>query len=559
MRVCVRLSLAALLSYAAFGQPTDATPKFEVADIHTSPRTPQPFVRGPFYNGGRYELRYANMLDLIRTAYGLDPEKIVGGPSWLEMDRFDVFAIAAAGSTADSRKQMLQALLADRFKLVVHNDTKPIPALALTVAKKHLLKEPDGSAAGCKFDVQNTNQPNPSGGPPQGPINLPVISYTCHGTTMATFAQGMLDIPAAGQYLNNKLVVDQTALPGAWDFSFKFTPKLPAGIATTGENIPLLDALEKQLGLTVTPSTIPMPVIVVDSVNQKPTANPPDVLKSFPPLPTEFDVAEIKPAVNPPGGGRGGPTARPEIKNGRIYLPNITLKNLIQVAWNINGNDMLVGAPKWLDQDRFDVIAKAPPGVAIGDLTPSRTAVPVNIEALQPMIQSLLIDRFKMKVHMEDRPIKAYTLVAAKPKLQKADPTTRTKWQEGVATDTKDKNANSSLGRLVTCQNVSMAQFAYMLPTIAPGYIQTEVVDATGLEGGYDFTFSFSPAGLFQLNAGKSEDGDSASPVPEASLPSGALSLFDAVTKQLGLKLEMQKRPTPVLVIDHVEQKPTDN
>ncbi len=46
MRVCVRLSLAALLSYAAFGQPTDATPKFEVADIHTSPRTPQPFVRG---------------------------------------------------------------------------------------------------------------------------------------------------------------------------------------------------------------------------------------------------------------------------------------------------------------------------------------------------------------------------------------------------------------------------------------------------------------------------------------------------------------------------------
>ena len=47
--------------------------------------------------------------------------------------------------------------------------------------------------------------------------------------------------------------------------------------------------------------------------------------------------------------------------------------------------------------------------------------------------------------------------------------------------------------------------------------------------------------------------------VPEASLPSGALSLFDALTKQLGLKLEMQKRPTPVLVIDHVDQKPTDN
>jgi uncharacterized protein (TIGR03435 family) len=218
---------------------------------------------------------------------------------------------------------------------------------------------------------------------------------------------------------------------------------------------------------------------------------------------------------------------------------------------------MLIGAPKWLDQDRFDVIAKAPAGVAIGELTQSRTAVPVNIEALQPMIRSLLTERFKMQVHMEDRPIAAYTLVAAKPKLKKADPAARTKWQEGANTDTKDKNANSALGRLVTCQNVSMAQFAYLLPGIAPGYLHTEVVDATGLEGGYDFTFSFSPAGLFQLNAGKSEESSDA--VPEAALPSGALSLFDALNKQLGLKLEMQKRPTPVLVIDHIEQKPTDN
>jgi uncharacterized protein (TIGR03435 family) len=113
----------------------------------------------------------------------------------------------------------------------------------------------------------------------------------------------------------------------------------------------------------------------------------------------------------------------------------------------------------------------------------------------------------------------------------------------------------------VTCQNVTMAQFAELLPGIAPGYLHTQVVDSTGLAGGFDFTFSFSPAGLFQLNQGKGgeEGGTAAGPVPEASLPSGALSLFDALTKQLGLKLEMQKRPTPVLVIDHVNQKPTDN
>jgi uncharacterized protein (TIGR03435 family) len=204
--------------------------------------------------------------------------------------------------------------------------------------------------------------------------------------------------------------------------------------------------------------------------------------------------------------------------------------------------------------------------VAIGDLTPSRSVVPVNIEALRPMLRALLVDRFQMKVHTEDRPVAAYTLVAAKPKLKQADPNSRSKWQEGVATDSKDKNANASLGRLVTCQNVTMAQFAELLPTIAPGYLHTPVVDATGLEGGWDFTFSFSPAGLFQLNQGRGGEGGgtagggaAGSTMPEASLPSGALSLFDALTKQVGLKLEMQKRPTPVLVIDHINQKPTDN
>jgi len=563
MRVSAGITIAALLSGAAFGQSSDTTPKFEVADIHASPRTTQPFVRGPFYNSGRYELRFATMLDLVRTAYGVDPEKVMGGPNWIEMDRFDVFAMAPGASTAESRKLMLQALLADRFKLVTHKDSKPIPAFALKASKKAQLKEPEGNGAnGCNFTVQNATPPPPGGGPPTGPINLPVIVYTCHNTTMAAFADGMLSMAGAGQYFNNRLVVDQTELQGSWDFTFKFTPKVPAGLTTVGENIPLFDALEKQLGLKLEPATVPMPVIVIDSVNQKPTDNAPEVAKSFPPLPTEFDAAEIKPAVAQNGGGRGGVLARPEIKNGRIYVPNITLKNLITLAWDIKGDDMLSGAPKWLDSDRFDLIAKAPAGVAIGDLTPSRSAVPVNIEALRPMIKALIVERFKLQVHMESKPIAAYTLVAAKPKLKKADPATRTKWQEGALPDSKDnKNANPALGRLVTCQNVTMAQFAELLPVIAPGYLHTEVTDATGLEGGWDFTFSFSPAGILQLNGAQSGEGSasSASPVGEASVPSGAVSLFDAMTRQLGLKLEMQKRPTPVLVIDHIEQKPTDN
>jgi uncharacterized protein (TIGR03435 family) len=84
-------------------------------------------------------------------------------------------------------------------------------------------------------------------------------------------------------------------------------------------------------------------------------------------------------------------------------------------------------------------------------------------------------------------------------------------------------------------------------------------VDATGLEGNWDFTFNFS--GIGQLQGGGKGDGPPGAPggADSASDPTGALSLLDALPKQLGLKLEMQKHPLPVLVIDHVEQKPTDN
>jgi uncharacterized protein (TIGR03435 family) len=264
----------------------------------------------------------------------------------------------------------------------------------------------------------------------------------------------------------------------------------------------------------------------------------------------------------PDASGRGGNGARAEIKNGRIHLPNITLRNLISIAWDLNGDDMLAGAPGWLNEDRFDVLAKAPEGVAIGDLTPQRSAIPVNIDALRPMIRALVIDRFKMVSHMEDRPINTYVLKSVNPKLKKADPSSRTKWQEGTAPDAKNvKNADPSLGRLVTCQNVTMAQFAELLPGIAPGYLHTQVVDATGLEGGWDFTFSFSPIGA--LNFSRNQPANSGAPpagsIVEASEPSSALSLFDAMSKQLGLKLETQKRPVPVLVIDRIDRKPSDN
>jgi len=571
----VLLLISAGLAFAQGGTPpkvemgdVHAPAHFELADVHAIAHTLRPQPAGPFYGDGRYELQAVNLLDLIHAAYGVDPERVYGGPAWLEIERFDVTAKAPNGSTAESRKLMLQALLADRFKLVFHHDTKPMPAYGLTVAKSGKLQAAGGGGeSGCNFKVESAPQqpqqaPAPGGAAPT--IAIPVLSYTCKSVSMAAFAEGLPSVPA-GPNLDNKPVTDQTGLEGVYDFSFQYTPTIPPGanINVIGQQQPFADVMEKELGLKLQSTTAPLPVITVDSA-QKPAPNPPDVAKAFPPAPAEFDVAEIKASPpGPPGGGRGG--NMPEIKNGRVIVPGITLQNLIMVAWNLNGPDELIGAPKWLNSDRFDLVAKAPAGVALGDLmAQNNRSMPINLKALAPMIRALLVERFKLTVHTEDRPVEAYSLVAIKPRLLKADPAARTRWTEGPGSDGKDpRKATPILGRLVTCQNVSMSQLAELLPSIAPGYIHNEILDKTGLEGGWDFTLSFSGNGFQTAGAGGGRGGDGP-PSPngasaEATDPSGGLSLLDAMQKQVGLKLEMQKRPFPVLVIDHIEQKPIDN
>ncbi|HEY6343810.1 MAG TPA: hypothetical protein VIY49_20135 [Bryobacteraceae bacterium] len=80
MRLLLRSGLTALVSVAAIGQTPQ--PAFQEADVHGSAKTGNQFARGPFTSGGRYELRTATMVDLISRAYGVDPDKVLGGPNW---------------------------------------------------------------------------------------------------------------------------------------------------------------------------------------------------------------------------------------------------------------------------------------------------------------------------------------------------------------------------------------------------------------------------------------------------------------------------------------------
>ena len=110
------------------------------------------------------------------------------------------------------------------------------------------------------------------------------------------------------------------------------------------------------------------------------------------------------------------------------------------------------------------------------------------------MLLSLLEDHFKFKYHMETRPGTAYRLIAADPKLTPADPKARTRCVEGPGPDGKDPRlTNMVLNRLVTCQNMTMAQFVgVLLQYLAFDYIFSPVLDNTGLKGSYNFTLSFS-------------------------------------------------------------------
>jgi uncharacterized protein (TIGR03435 family) len=555
MRLISCIVLYGALARLVFGQfvpststPDDAVAKnseaaktpvnFEIADIHSSPPRRFPFFDGGFLVNGRYMLRQATLADLIATAYGQkDSTYVHGGPSWLEWDRWDVIAKVPPETTEASAKQMLQSLLAQRFGLVVHTGNAPMPAYVLTApVGKSKLKESDGTG-----DTSCQLQPQPAD---QAAGAIPQILVTCHNETMEKFADDVHMM--AGGYLTNP-VVDSTGLKGAYDFDLKWTGRGQLERAGA-EGISIFDAVDKELGLKLTLETAPRPVLLVDSANETPTPNAPDLAKLMPPLPpVQFEVATIKPSApdEKPGGG---------VRRDGLSFHALPLKFLITFAWDLNDNDIaneLVGAPKWLDSDKIDVDAKVASENMVQGGSTMRGAPPIPLEDLREMLKQLLLQRFEMKTHTDHLPQDVYTLVAVKPKMTPADPTERARCKVGPG-----PADHPIMNMLVTCRNVTMAQAAELFPTFAAWYLHYPVVDKTGLKGGWNFTLNWS-SGDHMPEFGGQTPPEAGSEIP--SDPNGAVSFYDAVSKELGLKLVKEKRPEPVLVIDHIDEQPTPN
>ena len=485
----------------AFSQT--APPQFEAADVHVS--SAGTAESGGFLPSGRAEFEGTSLLRLISRAYGLPVERVAGGPPWLDTDRFDIRAKAASPASAATMRMMLSGLLAERFGLVIKDEQTPVPVYVLLPGKGGSAKRASGAGEGSECRIQTEE-------------GFRVL--TCTKTTIAELAEQLPGM--AGGYFDHP-VVDRSGVEGAFDFQLRFLGRGQLSPGAEGRANSLYNVIEKQFGVKVEPQTVPLPGITVVSVNRQPTPNPSGVTEKLGNREDQFEVAQLKRS-------RPDEKMKFEIVNGRINAEGIPLKVMIQFAYNVQNDELLKGGEKWLDSDTYDLVAKTEPTD--------------SISAMRPLMQSLLAERFALKVHREEQPVTVYALTVGQPKLKKADPAGRSGCRAGAADG----------AITLTCQNTTMAQLTERLPEVATSYIDHPVVDLTGLSGVYDFEIRWTPKNRVQQGRAATA-GDNA---PAASDPSG-LTLYEAVDRQLGLKLATRKHALPVLVIDHIDRTAAEN
>ena len=494
------ITLAVFFARAASAQA--ATPlSFEAASVQSSPAGTA--AECGFLPEGRFECRGATILRLVALAYDITTARLLGGPGWLSTDRFDVTAKAASRRASPAAlREMLQMLLADRFGLAVHRDRKEMPVYLLEVSK-----------TGAKL------QPPAGADPPACPKTDGKPGWNHRDCRAYSMADLSALLPQIAQSYVDRPVVDATGLEGGYDFPLDWMSKT-AYLGAQAKNQPgvsMFDTLAA-LGLKLDPGFRPVPVIVVDRVNRTPS---PDKSNT---VPTEFDVAEVRP----------GKPARPEelraLPDGQLEIRGYTLRELLTIAFEVKGY-RIAGAPQWLDEDRYDVIAKSP-------------AV-MSPHALSRMLKTLLVRRFQLQTHTAEQPVPVFALVPGKhaPKLK----------ESGDGARSECRLSFVEAGRSYTCRNTTLAELAQRLPNVAQAYLTRPLVNLTGLKGTYDFTLTWTPKG--RLPAAAPWNGDIGQPATQAlqeAAPGGDLTLFEAIDRQLGLKVVERKHPMPVIVIDRV-------
>ena len=274
---CVIAALV-FLGSSVFGQTASQLPAFEVISI--KPRTGAPAPPQAQAPPDRFVRSNTTVVQLIQYAYGMQEFQVLGGPDWVRSDRYEVSAKADSVTTADRMGQMVKRMLAERFGLQTHTETREQNIYALVPARgdRRLGERMRTSALDCApiIDAGKVVPPKPGGPPAQCFWFVAMMNganrMRVDGIRMPRFATFL-------EAATFRKVVDKTGLTETYDIDLEFLPdrgfvpaQPPPGVTQTSETPALLTALQDQLGLKLESGRGPVEVIVIDSA-QPPIPN----------------------------------------------------------------------------------------------------------------------------------------------------------------------------------------------------------------------------------------------------------------------------------------------
>jgi len=257
--------------WIAFAQEP-ARLSFDVASIKPNNGDARGVTFAPM-SGGRLTVENNPLTNLIGNAYRVPSYRMLGGPDWISSDRFDIQARAEGNPSKDQIMLMLQTLLADRFKLKVHSETRELPAFTLTAAKSGIKLQPWKEGSCVTIDPFNPPATPPPGGEklencgnnlllPKGP------NMQWHATKI-----DMKGLTGALSAIMRRTVIDKTGFTGTFDVNLEWTRDQGPDISSADATGPsIFTVLQEQLGLKLESAKGPVEVLVIDHV-EKPDAN----------------------------------------------------------------------------------------------------------------------------------------------------------------------------------------------------------------------------------------------------------------------------------------------
>jgi uncharacterized protein (TIGR03435 family) len=250
MRMALAVSLLMAGACPASGQPANPAPAFDVASVKVSQSVEGMRLRPSVTpSPGGVTIIFTSFRGLVQWAYHLQAIQ-VSGPGWIDSTRFDVVAKASGPVSNEQLRQMLQTLLAQRFHLAFHRETKEMPAYVVTVGKNgHKMKPSEGEG---EMEIKPTGK------------GLGVAFTHVTLAQLAEFASS----PLQG------VVVDQTGLQGAWDFTIDVSGVAMTQPADREDAISMIiQLLSEQLGIKIDLKKVPSEVLVVDRAEKVPVEN----------------------------------------------------------------------------------------------------------------------------------------------------------------------------------------------------------------------------------------------------------------------------------------------